>query len=56
MFVNNTVAAPELVRKIEKIVIVWFKDICNVTLCKKLLSSENLPFSIDLVLNFRALD
>jgi len=43
------------VKKIEKIVVVWFKEICNVTLSKHNLSSDDLPFSIHLVLNFRAL-
>jgi hypothetical protein len=55
VFANNANASPVLVRKIKKIVTVWFKEICNITLSKDLLS-DSLPFSLDLIVNFRTLE
>jgi len=44
-----------MVKRVQKIVIVWFKEICNINLNKDL-HSEDLPFSLDLAVNFRTLD
>jgi len=54
VFHNNTNACPELVKKVKKIVIVWFKEICNINLSKDM-HSDDLPYSIELTVNFRAL-